>query len=445
MTYVPLVLGILLALAGCLSIVSGYDIITIERGWTEVIAGTTAATGGIISICLWFVLRQIYHLRQAIIKTQAPIKSTFDAPLAAPAPRIIAEEENKAPVFSPLTTAFIADEASTPKIFADADNQEKVLPEVDERQKTFDFTHEPPHEPAFEFAAPLAHETIEPEVTEPAMAETMADTTAVAIEPEAVTREIVAHDIMIEETAATVVHLAPAPMVVDESAIETPVEHAPAETPEPEAAETLAPLAAEEPASQVEVKEEEPQPSPSALSLDEMWRRVSEEIERPILPAKTPASEKSGTERNWLEPRKPARTIPEPAPIEDPAVVDEVLARDDALERALEAELWAHPAGPAKQAEVTPHEAHVEPVAEHAVEAEPAKMAPQPEPYTPPPPVEPPATPPAVIGRYESDGTTYTMFADGSIEAQTENGIYQFASMADLKTFIEARQAPADA
>lgn len=43
----------------------------------------------------------------------------------------------------------------------------------------------------------------------------------------------------------------------------------------------------------------------------------------------------------------------------------------------------------------------------------------------------------AVIGRYEADGTSYIMFSDGSIEAQSEAGVYRFSSMTELKAFIE--------
>lgn len=43
----------------------------------------------------------------------------------------------------------------------------------------------------------------------------------------------------------------------------------------------------------------------------------------------------------------------------------------------------------------------------------------------------------AVIGRYESEGTSYVMYADGSIDAQSSAGVYRFASMAELKRFIE--------
>lgn len=48
---------------------------------------------------------------------------------------------------------------------------------------------------------------------------------------------------------------------------------------------------------------------------------------------------------------------------------------------------------------------------------------------------EAPASP--VIGRYESEGTSYVMYADGSIDAQSNAGVYRFASMAELKRFIE--------
>ncbi len=49
-----------------------------------------------------------------------------------------------------------------------------------------------------------------------------------------------------------------------------------------------------------------------------------------------------------------------------------------------------------------------------------------------------------VIGRYELDGTSYVMFADGSIDVQTERGAFRFASMAELKAFMDA-QARGDA
>jgi hypothetical protein len=56
------------------------------------------------------------------------------------------------------------------------------------------------------------------------------------------------------------------------------------------------------------------------------------------------------------------------------------------------------------------------------------------------PPTGAPAAEPAVIGRYTSGNTTYVMFADGSIEAETPNGVLHFASLADLKVYVEGGQ-----
>lgn len=45
----------------------------------------------------------------------------------------------------------------------------------------------------------------------------------------------------------------------------------------------------------------------------------------------------------------------------------------------------------------------------------------------------------AIVGRYESDGTSYVMYADGSIEARTEHAVFHFQSMAELKSFMESQ------
>ncbi len=44
-----------------------------------------------------------------------------------------------------------------------------------------------------------------------------------------------------------------------------------------------------------------------------------------------------------------------------------------------------------------------------------------------------------VIGRYESEGTSYVMFADGSIDARSTLGAFHFSSMAELKAFMESQ------
>ncbi len=64
--------------------------------------------------------------------------------------------------------------------------------------------------------------------------------------------------------------------------------------------------------------------------------------------------------------------------------------------------------------------------------------APKEEPLPEPPP-PPPQPEPVVVGRYSSGDTNYLMFADGSIEAQTPEGVMRFGSLTELKRFVEKR------
>jgi hypothetical protein len=80
--------------------------------------------------------------------------------------------------------------------------------------------------------------------------------------------------------------------------------------------------------------------------------------------------------------------------------------------------------------------ASLDPAPPFASEALPAA-----DPREPSPPAAPAASEAglAIVGRYESEGTSYVMYADGSIEARSERGVFHFQSMADLKAFMEAQ------
>ncbi len=45
-----------------------------------------------------------------------------------------------------------------------------------------------------------------------------------------------------------------------------------------------------------------------------------------------------------------------------------------------------------------------------------------------------------IVGRFETEGTTYVMYAGGSIEARSERGVFHFKSMAELKSFLESQK-----
>ncbi|OAS22467.1 hypothetical protein [Methylobacterium platani] len=86
------------------------------------------------------------------------------------------------------------------------------------------------------------------------------------------------------------------------------------------------------------------------------------------------------------------------------------------------------------------------PDAEPMVPAEVMPPASQPVPPAPEPareeplPEDGPGEPPAktVIGTYDSGGNTYTMYADGTIDAETPAGRFHFASIDELKAFRSA-------
>ena len=55
--------------------------------------------------------------------------------------------------------------------------------------------------------------------------------------------------------------------------------------------------------------------------------------------------------------------------------------------------------------------------------------------------LETPEAPPSLIGSYSSAGANYKIFADGSIEAETSEGTFRFASMSDFKRHLVETKA----
>jgi hypothetical protein len=54
---------------------------------------------------------------------------------------------------------------------------------------------------------------------------------------------------------------------------------------------------------------------------------------------------------------------------------------------------------------------------------------------------EEPQGPPTLIGSYSSSGANYKIFSDGSIEAETGEGTFHFASMSDFKRHLTETKA----
>ncbi len=54
--------------------------------------------------------------------------------------------------------------------------------------------------------------------------------------------------------------------------------------------------------------------------------------------------------------------------------------------------------------------------------------------------IETPEAAPNLVGRYSSGGANYLIFTDGSIEAETDEGTFKFASMGDFKQYLADRR-----
>lgn len=126
---------------------------------------------------------------------------------------------------------------------------------------------------------------------------------------------------------------------------------------------------------------------------------LTEETEKPEA---TAVPEPAKPEQSWARPIVPE---PPPAPI----------GSADWLERALSG-VDEEPAPPPFVPKIA------------------SRFAPEPQPA---PPVEAAAEEATVIGRYQTDGTAYVMYSDGSIDAETDRGAFRFGSLAELKAFIE--------
>jgi len=357
MNYIIFGLGSLLAAAGCLSIYAGYDIIEVERGWTEVISGTTALAGGIVTIALSTILWRL--------KVLCGLYEASTHNLPAPPP---------AAAFSPPMTA--------PKLNADSVE----------------------HVPVAAFsAAPFAADHSD----QPNFGSWNAELETLAIAAAA-------------QVSGPILCPEPAPIEADPITASPDLEAAGSDN-----SRDLYPI--ENTAT--------PSSSSGTLSLDEMWKRVAGEMEKPIFPLELenpPAAVAPAvaieSETAWLFAEEALQT-PESVLATKPNTALAGTVEEPTAEAPATVEISAaYLLGGMNSAPA--------PIEHDPIEQEPIET----ERDAPPLPVEPPLAEPAVIGRYEAEGTAYIMFADGSIEAQSETGVFHFASMAELKAFIEDRQ-----
>jgi hypothetical protein len=315
MKHALLVFGILLVIAGAASIYSGYDIIEIERGWASVIAGTTALTGGAITIGLAWILRSLEELR-------ATVETREMRP--APAGTQALQPETPAALPVALATASVRENAPVQQreepVFGQFDRTDTEMEEIAEQR------FEPPTAPPA--SPPKMPETSQPAAQKPSLSRASYAFTAAAAKARTERR--------------------------------------------------------------------------SEPSVSELWRRVGVNLEaaKSEPPAEAPEA-----------PLPRSASLP-PTRQSDPAAAEPEAG--DWLDQAM-----------ARFDEAIPPES-----GETSEEAPPLAPRSSPE--------QPESPEPEVIGRYEAEGTAYVMYADGSIDAQSEQGILRFHSLAELKAFFQS-------
>lgn len=399
MKYVLFAVGLLLIFVGSYSVYSGSAIIEVERGWSSVIAGTTATVGGVLIVGLAWLIRSIEQLRaQLNAAAVAPGAAIGLEPAGEKAPvRTLFGQRAKAPAKPELPAAPVAWPPNTTPASAASSYESQI----EEKR-----------------LAPTARE--------------------MAYEPRGAQGNAMAEAQSESDFAAEAQQI-----------LETPFN---------------------EPA---------PAPARAASSVRDLWRRVAKEVEKKPAVASQPA-QKPAKAAEPAFPSDPAMSEPAPGgPVEEAA--ETTAAKDDWLDQAFAEFDAAIAQTPYAHLPQDPHPtrdaAHLTRPQSEAFEAygEPYREEPKQEPYrdephkeefyqeelytekfykeaheeqAPPMAAEPPetefpaATEPAVIGRYEAEGTSYIMFADGSIEAQSERGVARFKSMADLKAYFETQETP---
>jgi hypothetical protein len=405
-------LGIILIVGGGWAIWHGSGYIQLEWGWSSVIAGSIAATGGVLTLGVGVVLQRLDAMHGVLVRAGASA-----AAIAVPAEALAAEEPAKEPMPLGIEATTPVAHAPEPQSTAYPDPALQAAAAInlellghEERPAPVEQAemHEPPKG---EITGEAASEP-PPEVLHAAdqgPADDMVKAAGVSDEPEldAAIEELLAEERGRSQEAAPAVELPPASS--------QPASGLP------------------KPAAALRHDESGKAPQPAGG-----WRSLFSRKDRRA--ATQAPVEQPAIEPTWERDEQPAAE-PEPAALAEdaaahaPAAPADAIPRtgDDWFDRALSGLDEVEEPYEGSRRSTAPEAPRHEPVARSAMDVRPP--APQAEPAG-----GAPHTEPAVIGRYTSGNTTYVMFADGSIEAETPNGILHFASLADLKVYVEGGQ-----
>ena len=461
-------LALIFVIAGGLAIINGLDIVQFERGWTQIIAGATALSAGLIT----YALAAVIHALESQPLRDAPVSVPAD--LNVPAPIRPEPMVTPASVAQP-TISENAFELAVARATLDLDNAEsnesKTPPPV-----------APPAPPAL---APASIPAATPSVPTPKMAVLKSDT-ALSSSQEDSTLPPLPHlplDMPAPSPKASLEERLPWKRKKNQDAqIQNahlqpplpPIPPLPVAPPMPAYTE-LTEASDERMAPDVNLEStprlfddlppvtDLPNPSiPVAArpKLGELFRKATRPVDKsedtsslaqPDAPALT---SQAPTSPAPLPPFPPGYS---PAHIKKPPLQPFAPLNDQWKTSDLERSPWNR-----AEAETIQTQAPAVSLAPEESQAhqdyQPIDVAmsysmPRIEPHFDMPQAAPEAIAPAapevvtealpephIAGRYEANGTHYVLYSDGSIEADTGAGVYRFASITELKAFIDERE-----
>lgn len=401
MSYLVLGLGAFLSLCGTIAIYTGYGIIQVERGWASVIAGSMAFSCGIVTLALGLILHRLSHIHAVLKSSQGiapPREMAWRTGLETSAGFL--SESSIAPE-SPVAAGTVPPMAAAPGIPpapAPAPRSWAQRPMRSNLAAARNFLKS--RGTVMPAARGISEGDYSPRNGPPLSGNGHKNQPAAGPSFE--------HGFAIPAEVAV-----PKP----DDAAETRSAFSPAERPwrmdrepnlfEPRQNETnLGETNFDDPSLFDEVAENETEEPPRSRPL--------ETRDDPKQPRGQP-----GPEINWRAETASIETI-----IEEELFIE--LYREPDL-RTGDTESLRDTSEPARPDAAPP----VEPQTEAGDSPEPPREA--------PPGITPAGQEElAIVGQYQSGGTSYVMYSDGSIEARTEHAVFHFKSMTELKTFMES-------
>jgi hypothetical protein len=377
MSYIVLALGGLLALGGALALFTSYGIIMVERGWAGVIAGSTALAGGVVTLALGLILHRLSSF-YALLKTGTTL------------PPGSAEDETGAPAMAQIPhyvprAAILPETAPVSAAMPPASG----LRSWAQRQARSAHT---PGRNVFKSRGPAAQAALKIRETDPAAPQSPFSP------PSPSNGNAAALDSQSESGSAATIPTATA----GEAEEHTPQHPAPFEMTHAEATRNG--------------------------DRDEPWPLQNNGGSKPLIVPPFPempiaaaeAQEQSSPRNSWpTEPALIETILPETGHMPHEPVVE---ASTEGTEKSLpevqeEKNLQQLPHKDGTEARPPESETGDESPSDQAIRGDTL----------------------AIVGRYESDGTSYVMYADGSIEARTDHAVFHFKSMDELKTYMESQ------